>query len=90
MTDLLAAYRRQRPREIKLKLSHHDGFAAVDVEAALSDLLKSFVAPIPPEARLRLDGKIALIQDGKVVEVMTREQLNKRYLIHLIQGMGEL
>lgn len=90
MSEYLAAYRRQRPREIKLKLQHVEGFAAVDVQAALSDLLNSFDAPFPPEARLRMDGQIALVRDGKVVEVITREQLNKRYLIHLIQEMGEL
>lgn len=90
MTLNLAAYRRQRPRQIKLKLQHLEGFAAVDVQAALSDLLSSFDAPFPPEARLRMDGKIALVRDGKVAEVITREQLNKRYLVHLITEMGEL
>lgn len=89
-TPNLAAYRRQRPRQIKLKLQHVEGFAAVDVQAALSDLLNSFDAPFAPGMRLNPDGTIALVQDGKVVEVITREQLNKRYLVHLITGMGEL
>lgn len=86
----LPAYRRQRPRVIKLAVSHHDGFAALDVPAALSDLLRSFDAPMTAGMRLNRDNTVTLRHDNGTLETITREQLNRRYLVHLINEMGDL
>ena len=82
----LAAYRRQRPRVIKLKLSHAaSGFAAVDVQAALSDLIESFHAPLALDMRW-MRGEIFVLSTGETID---RRELNRRYLIYLLSEMGE-
>lgn len=85
MTEALAAYRRQRPREIKLKLQHIEGFAAVDVGQALNDLLISFYAPLPDGARVDASGHVVL-NTGAVVSY---GELNRQYLLYVLKEMGE-
>ncbi len=85
MTEAVAAYRRQRPREIKLKLQHIDHLAVVDVGQALEDVLTSFHAPLPDGARGTRDGKIVL-NTGAII---TWRELNRRYLQYVLEEMGE-
>lgn len=85
MTDAIAAFRRQRPREIKLRLQHLDGLAALDVGQALEDLLISFHAPLPEGARGTQDGHVVL-NTGAVI---TWKELNRRYLEYVLEEMGE-
>jgi hypothetical protein len=85
MTEAYAPYRRQRPRAIKLKLTTTDGLASMDVGQALEDVLMSFHAPLPDGARGTQDGKIVLVTR----EVITWKELNRRYLVYLLDEMGE-
>ena len=85
MTESIAAFRRQRPREIKLKLQHFGGLAAVDVGQALEDLLISFHAPLPDGARGTQDGRVVLNTSATI----TWKELNRRYLLYVLEEMGE-
>lgn len=86
MTIFGAPYRKAHGRDIRLKLAHDSGVMLVDLTAALDSLLKSFDAPMPPNGRPLDNGNVLIVNTG---EEITRKEMNRRYLILIIQNMGE-